>query len=205
MEIKNEDIRNFLVDEYGEEKGNDIVLLPDYAKAFEGIAMFSLNAIYSWRKMVLIYALGNHMAIADAVEEVKQEIDDFYKVLKSKAPIINMGNPFENDKKPPNHYDIRDFLTEEFGDKGEYISVFSEFAPAFTGMSMFIEGMSAFTNRAIYDFRQMIDLYASENHVTDDDALKDVQKEIDALYTIYEDFEQDPPIVSCRLPLKNGE
>ena len=198
MLIKNDDIRNFLIDEYGEEKVKDICLLPDYANAFEGIAMFSLNAIYSWRKMVFIYALGNHMAIADAVEEVKQEIDDFYKVLKSKAPIINMGNPFEDDEEYPDNNDIRDFLIEEFGDDGNDVCLFPEFAPAFTGMSMF-------TNRAIYDFRQMIDLYASEKHVTDDDALKEVQKEIDALYTIYEDFEQDPPIVNIGSPFDDDD
>ena len=196
MGIENNDIRKFLIEELGEDKGNDIVFLPDYANAFEGIAMFSLNAIYSYRKMILIYALKNHMAIADAVKDVQQEIDDFYKVLKSKAPIINMGNPFENDEEYPNNDDIRYFLISKFGDdKRNDITIFPGYAPAFTGMSMF-------TNRIIYDLRQMADLYALEHHITDDDALKKVKEKIDKVYKF---TGSNAPIINMGSPFEDDK
>lgn len=92
------DIREFLIEEYGDDDGNSITLLPEYTRAFKGMSMVSLRAIYDFRKMSEIYALKHDVTAEEALKEVKQEIDEVYKLKGSNSPVFNMGNPFENDK-----------------------------------------------------------------------------------------------------------
>lgn len=91
--ITNEQIREFLIGEYGEDKGNAIVLMPYYSAAFIGVSMGG-RAIYDFDKMVLFYATENHMTLDEARKIVKNDIAAIVKSVDRGAPIINLGCPF---------------------------------------------------------------------------------------------------------------
>lgn len=93
MRIKNEDIRNFLIETFGEEKGSEIFLLPAYSDAFEGLSMTN-SAIYNFNKMVILKCVATGLNNIEAENVLEKELRDICEPLGSKAPVINMGTPF---------------------------------------------------------------------------------------------------------------
>lgn len=95
MSITNEDIKRFLVSEFGAEKSAGVVLLPEYPSAFVGISMDG-KAIYDINKIGMSIAVDRHIHIADAMIAARKEIASLCKAAGADAPVINMGSPFSD-------------------------------------------------------------------------------------------------------------
>lgn len=95
MSITNEDIKRFLVSEFGTEKSAGIVLFPEYPSAFTGISMDG-KVIYDINKIGMSIAVSRHLHIANAMIAARNEVSLLCEAAGENAPVINMGSPFSD-------------------------------------------------------------------------------------------------------------